>query len=148
MARDGGAAMRELIAAMNATWRAIEAKPGQRGVAGDLPSVARLGVAAAHLSIATDFLVTTLQHDRTMALAVASPYLTLVGTVAGGWLLAKSALAARRRRSASTGDDDYLSAKESVAWFYAGNLLQQAEALAQVVTSGGRSTLALTEDQF
>src|SRR5262249_5518203 len=139
LARDGGAAMRALISIMKPT---IEA-PGN-GDNGQLLA-ARLGEAMEHLSTATDFLVGATQRNKMAALAVASPYLALVGTVAGGWLLAKSALAARRRGPAAA---DYLAAKESVARFYAATLLPQAAGLSAAVLSGGDTTLALGEDQF
>ena len=56
--------------------------------------------------------------------------------------------AARRRRAEAMEDHGYLDAKESIARFYAANLLPQAEALAKAVVSGGDSALALAEDQF
>jgi len=142
LARDGGARMRELIGAMKLTLEAT--KSGDEGQF----LAARLGEATGQLSIATDSLVAAMKRDRMAALVVASPYLALVGAVAGGWLLAKSAVAARRRRSNGTEHSDYLAAKESIARFYAANLLPQADALSRMVTSGGDSTLALPEDQF
>ncbi len=142
LARDGGARMRELIGAMKLTLEAT--KSGDEGQF----LAARLGEATGQLSIATDSLVAAMKRDRMAALVVASPYLALVGAVAGGWLLAKSAVAARRRRSIGAEHGDYLAAKESIARFYAANLLPQADALLRMVTSGGDSTLALPEDQF
>jgi hypothetical protein len=109
---------------------------------------ARLDESIGRLSAATESLVSAMQHDRMAALAVASPYLALVGTVAGGWLLTQSAMAARLRRLDVAEDGGYLAAKASVARFYAANLLPQAAALAATVLSGGDTTLALPEDQF
>jgi 3-(methylthio)propanoyl-CoA dehydrogenase len=142
LARDGGAGMRELIAAMRTTVEV--AKSGGEGQF----LAMHLGEAIGQLSVATDSLAAVVKRDRTAALAVASPYLALVGTVAGGWLLAKAALAARRRRSDAAENDGYLAAKESIARFYAANLLPQAGGLAAMVLSGGDSALTLTEDQF
>ena len=142
LARDGGARMRELIAAMKLPLEAT--KSGDEGQF----LAARLGEATGQLSIATDSLVAAMKRDRMAALVVASPYLALVGAVAGGWLLAKSAVAARRRRSNGAEHGDYLAAKESIARFYAANLLPLADALSRMVTSGGDSVLALPEDQF
>ncbi len=106
-----------------------------------------MGEAIEQLSVATSSLVSAVKQDKRKALAVASPYLTLVGTVVGGWLLAKSALAARQRRSDGVQHRNYL-AKESVAQFYATNLLPEAGGLSAVVASGADSTLALAADQF
>jgi len=142
LARDGGAGMRELIAAMKTTTEAT--KSGDDGQA----LAASVGEAIGQLSIATDSLVAAIKRDKSAALAVASPYLTLVGTVAGGWLLARMAAAARRRRSDAREHSDHLAAKESVAAFYVANLLPQAHGLCAVVRSGADSTLALTADQF
>jgi acyl-CoA dehydrogenase len=107
-----------------------------------------VGEAIGQLSIATDSLVAAIKRDKSAALAVASPYLALVGTVAGGWLLARMAAAARRRRSDASEHGDHLAAKESVAAFYVANLLPQAHGLSAAVLSGADSTLALTADQF
>ena len=65
-----------------------------------------------------------------LALAGASPYLTLFGTVAGAWILARQAQAAAQK-SAAGGDMD------------ADNLLSAAPGLAAQVIEGGDSTLAL-----
>ena len=137
LARDGGAAMRDLIAIMRATAEAAESGSG-----------GHLGVAIGRLSVATDALLDSMKRGRTAALAVASPYLALIGTVAGGWLLAKSAVAARRRQAGGADHGDFIAAKETIARFYAANLLPQADALSLVVLSGGDSALVLTEDQF
>ena len=143
LARDGGVAMRALIGAMQPTLDAVAADLGNSGslLAG------RLAEAMTQLGTATDWLVATWSQDKAKALAGASPYLALVGTVAGGWLLAKAAVAARRRRGHGE-DGAYLNAKESVARFYAANLLPQAGGLAAIVTSGADSTLELPDDQF
>jgi hypothetical protein len=90
-----------------------------------------------------------LESGPARAAAVASPYLRLFGTVAGGWLLAHSALAARRRLEANDGGDRaFLEAKIKTARFYADNLLPQAAGLARSVVRGADSTLALDEAQF
>jgi hypothetical protein len=142
LARDDGAAMRALISAMNTTLEATKGADGEPSIA------ARLGEAIEQFSIATGSLVSAMKHDKAKALAVAAPYQALVGTVVGGWLLAKSALAARRRRADGAEQSDYLAAKEGIARFYAANLLPQAGGLSETVRSGGDSTLALAEDQF
>ena len=76
-----------------------------------------------------------------MALAV--PYLKLFGTVAGGWMMVRAALIAQERRGAPGADREFLDAKLATARFYLEHLLPQAGALAQTVTAGAASTLAL-----
>jgi len=142
LARDGGTEMRALIAGMRTTVEAARKYDGGQYLA------ARLDESIEQLSAATKSLVSAMQRDRMAALAVASPYLALVGTVVGGWLLTQSAMAARRRRTDAAEDGDYLAVKEGIARFYAANLLPQAAALAAAVLSGGDTALALTEDQF
>jgi len=142
LARDGGTAMHALIAAMQTTVEAAGKEDGGQFLA------ARLDESIGRLAAATESLVGALERDRMAALAIASPYLALVGTVAGGWLLTQSAVAARRRRLDAAEDGDYLAAKASIARFYAAHLLPQAAALAATVLSGGETTLALAEDQF
>jgi hypothetical protein len=81
-------------------------------------------------------------------LAGAAPYLRLFGTVAGGWLMAMAALAARRRLGEGAPARDFLAAKLATARFYADNILAEADGLAAQVTSGGESLLGLAPEQF
>ena len=74
----------------------------------------------------------------------------LFGTVVGGWLLARGALAAERRLSDGEEAEDrpFLEAKVATARFYADNILPRAAAEAAAVTRGADSTLALDEARF
>jgi butyryl-CoA dehydrogenase len=137
LARDDGAGLGALIVLMRTT-----AEAAGNGSSG------QLGAAIDRLSVATDSLLKCFKRNRMAALAVASSYLTLVGTVAGGWLLTKAAAAARRRQAEAPENAEYLTAKDSIARFYAANLLPQADALARIVVSGADTVLALAEDQF
>ena len=79
---------------------------------------------------ATDWIVATHAKDADAVLAGAVPYLKLAGTVAGGWMMAKAALA-------SAGKDDHFHVDKRVtARFYADHMLVQAPALAATVTHG------------
>jgi len=61
----------------------------------------------------------------------------LSGLVIGGWLMARSALAASRLlRTASGADAAFLQEKIATARFYAGQLLPQAAGLLPAVTAG------------
>ena len=81
-------------------------------------------------------------------LAGAVPLLMLFGTVAGGWLMARAALAAYARIKESDEDAAFFKAKIGTALFYAGHILSQASGLASTVTSGAEGTLALDDAQF
>jgi hypothetical protein len=143
--RDQGTAAKALIAEMRQTAEALGEQTGTeltaiRGALND----GLLGLASA-----TESLLESGVQNPARAAAVASPYLRLFGTVAGGWLLAHSALAARRRlETGGEIDRAFLEAKIKTAHFYADNLLPQSAALARSVVRGADSTLALDEAQF
>ena len=69
-------------------------------------------------------------------LAGATPYLTMFGTVTGGWLMARQALAARAELEGGSDDTAYLGAKITTARFYCEQLLPAAAGLAPSVTAG------------
>ena len=79
------------------------------------------------LADATDWVLTKGLANPDDALAGATPYLRMAGLVVGGWLLARSALAATE-----TGDPD----KVVTARFYCEQLLPQAAGLLPAVTAG------------
>jgi hypothetical protein len=133
-----------LIQEMAATASGLETE--QADVVRRLAPALQSGVES--LMTATDWLVKTWPQNRPRALAAASPYLSLFGLVAGGWLLAKSAVAAHRRQAAAPGDASFLDAKKATAAFYSKNMLPLAAGLSAVVTAGGASALALADDQF
>ncbi|MEX0923352.1 MAG: acyl-CoA dehydrogenase [Rhodovibrionaceae bacterium] len=105
-----------------------------------------LSEAAEALEEATDWLLETWKNDIEEAAAGATPYLKLFGTVAGGWLLARGALAARESLDREEGDRDFLAAKIKTARFYAENILPFATAQAEAAR-GSASVLAL-ETEF
>ena len=72
--------------------------------------------------------------DVQSALAGASPYLRQLGTVAGGWLMARSALAALERPTDVS--DEFITAKVITARFYGEQLLPLADALVAAVKGG------------
>ena len=93
------------------------------------------GVSA--LREATDWIMSRGPAEPNDALAGATPYLRLSGLVIGGWLLARSALAASRLlRDASGSDAVFLQEKIGTARFYAEQLLPQAAGLLPAVTAG------------
>jgi 3-(methylthio)propanoyl-CoA dehydrogenase len=81
------------------------------------------------------------------AAAGSSPYLTLLGTVAAGWLMGRQALAAERRRAANGEDAAFLSAKLLTSRFYTEHFLALAPGYLPGVT-GGATVLDFDFRQF
>lgn len=107
------------------------------GAGGDLEAIgARLADAVGALREATDWLMTHGLEEPAEALAGATPYLRMYGTVVGGWLLARSAQAARRLLDTGDGDRAFLEQKLVTARFYADQILPQAAGLLPAVTAG------------
>jgi 3-(methylthio)propanoyl-CoA dehydrogenase len=79
---------------------------------------------------------------------VSVPYLKLFGTVAGGWMMARAALAASERLKQPDADRDFLSGKLATARFYAEHELPKALPHAHEVMRGSGSVLALGPDKF
>ena len=95
------------------------------------------------LEEATSWLAGAAPND---ALAGATPYLRMFGTVIGGWLLATSAGSAARLLEAGSGDAAFLEAKIATAQFYINQLLPQAAGLLPAVTSGVADLIAIGAD--
>jgi alkylation response protein AidB-like acyl-CoA dehydrogenase len=130
LARDGGAAMRVFIAEMRETAAAASAAD-LAGIGGALAqAIAALETATAHL----------LQADPAEAAAGSVPYLSLFGTVAGGWLLLRLALAAGQRSAADAADRSFLAARRVLARVYAEHFLALMPGHLAAVT-GGRTVL-------
>jgi alkylation response protein AidB-like acyl-CoA dehydrogenase len=147
--RDKGAAARDFIAGLRASDGDLANSRGE-----DLSAIrAALAEGAAALARSTDWLIETHGTNPALALAGATPYLRLFGTVAGGWLMAMAALAAARRlregaMNEATGDKTFLTAKLATARFYADNILVQAEGLTAQIMRGGLPVLGLAAELF
>src|SRR6516162_300985 len=115
----GGGVVADLLAQMEALDQELaDAGPELAGVRSALAD----GVSA--LREATDWIISHGPAGPSDALAGATPYLRLFGLVIGGWLLARSALAASRLVPDASGPDAvFLQDKIGIARFYAGQLL-------------------------
>ena len=141
--RDGGGAMNDLLNEM----AQVDPELAATGDA-DCAAVRKsLAEGCAALRKASDWLLDPKNNDIDTKFAGATPFLHLTGTVVGGWLMARSALAAHRR-SATDGDRAFLEAKIITARFYAEHIMPRVHALLPEITEGGGSVLALAEDQF
>jgi len=130
-----GASFLEFIASM----RELD---GELATAGEeFASIrAQLSAQLDTLEQATGWMLRTGGVDANSVLAGSTPYLRIWGLVVGGWLMAKSALAARGL------DDGVAEAQLPLARFYAEQLLPQAAGLLGAVTAGSRDLFALDAD--
>jgi hypothetical protein len=97
---------------------------------------------------ATAVLIGRVDQSPNDALAGATPYLRLLGTVVGGWLMGKAALAARRLLDQGDGDADFLRAKLTTARFYGEQLLPPAIALVEAVEADADLLFAIPDGAF
>ena len=144
VARDGGQAIGEVIASIDTLCAAIDAGTDSEM----LPIGRQLRQGVACLREAVTFVLANQGQRATASLAGAVPFLELFGIVAGGWQMARAALAARRMISDGAADQEFLTAKIRSARFYADHVLSASPGLAHSVVSGCESTLAMTDEQF
>jgi alkylation response protein AidB-like acyl-CoA dehydrogenase len=139
IAREGGATARAWVAAVQRLDGELSA-PALQGLR------RQLAIGANAVADCVDFIVA--EKSPLPAFAGAVPFLKLMGIVAGGWQMARAALACERRLAAGTGDKSFLEAKLVTARFYGDHVLVQAPALRDTVVSGSAGVMALSEDQF
>ena len=128
--RDKGAAMASRIDDLRAKLAAATAQT---------PGVAAAGDALQQLEEATAALLQLQATAPEQALAVAVPYLQLVGLVVAGALMVHAADVAARALAAGAADAPFYQAKLVTVRFFAQQLLPAAAGWAQVVQSGGAS---------
>jgi hypothetical protein len=125
----GGGVVADLLAQLAAIDPELAAAPELAGVR------SALATAVSTLRKATGWITSPAEPND--ALAGATPYLRLFGLVIGGWLLARSALAASLRLPNASGSDAvFRHDKIATARFYAEQLLPQAVGLLPAVTAG------------
>ena len=124
---DRGAALDELMAEMGALARS-------NGSTATAPILDALAGGLAELREATDWLLA--DRPARASAAAATPYLALLGTVAGGYLLARSAIIADSRAAAADADDPFYRSKVETARFYAECVLPRAASLKHAAIGG------------
>jgi len=130
-----GGVFNDFVERMNATVAELDAAGGELGeIATELRSAIEV------LTSTTTWIMTNGLADAREALAGATPYLRMFGTVTGGWLLARQALGARSELDAGAADEGHLRAKITTARYYAAQHLPQAAGLVGAV-QGGASVL-------
>ena len=142
-AREGGRTALAVIGRMREVASAL-------GAADDADLLAirpRFEAAIDALEEATGWVVAQYAGDPRAVHAGAVPFLEMWGITAGGWQMARGAIAASRK--VRDGEDvEFHRAKLATARFYADHLLSRVPGLAQAVTAGAAGVLALAEEQF
>ena len=91
--------------------REVEAQLGKAGAETLAAVAARLRDGIGALEQAVQYVVSTYGVDVRRPSVGAVPFLELFGTVAGGWQMARAALAAHRRLAEGTGEAGFYRAK-------------------------------------
>ena len=144
VARDGGEAARTFLVDVRKTISDLEAAgdASLTGVAG------KLAAAADTLEEAVTWMVETFPADPARGAAVSVPFLDVMGLVASGWMMGRSALKAHAGKQAAQGDLAFYDDKITTARFFANHSLSRAPSLITAITEGGESVMALAEDRF
>ncbi|HUY03614.1 MAG TPA: acyl-CoA dehydrogenase, partial [Rhodocyclaceae bacterium] len=143
IAREGGATLKTVIEAMRQT----EAKLSAAGGADFAVLGAALGRGITALAEAAEYIVAHYGDDIRGVSVGAVPFLKLMGSVCGGWLMARAALISQTKIAAGDTDPFY-PAKIATARFYFDHVLAAAPGLAHTVIHGAPGALALTEEMF
>ncbi len=144
VARDGGKAIGQVMEQV----REVIAALGQEGSESMAAVAARLREGVGALEQAVRYVVATYGADVRRPSVGAVPFLMLFGTVAGGWQLARAALAASRRLAEGSGEAAFYRAKLVTARFYADHVLTAAPGLARTVVDGAEGALAIEDEQL
>ncbi|MDA0261827.1 MAG: acyl-CoA dehydrogenase [Proteobacteria bacterium] len=130
--RAGGEAVRRVIEEI----KSIDSDLGATNNANFVTIRRALNDAATAFEEATDWLIEKSTDDPRAAAAGATPYLRLFGTTYGGFVLAKSALAANAALADRGDDVDFMRAKIATARFYAEQILAPVPSLVRSITAG------------
>jgi alkylation response protein AidB-like acyl-CoA dehydrogenase len=142
--RDGGQAAFALIGAISQVRQELSRSHNPH--LGSLGRSLERGIQA--LDQAVRYVVEHGRDDIRTAQAGAEPLLNLMGIVAGGWQLARGALAAERHLQTHQGDLQFYESRILVARFFGDSVLPRASGLAHAVVHGAESILGLADEQF
>ncbi|MDA8109916.1 MAG: acyl-CoA dehydrogenase [Betaproteobacteria bacterium] len=144
IAREAGATVKGWLAEL----RRFDAELAKSSNADIQALRGQLSSGAAAVGEAVDFILAKAGSEPRVAFAGAVPFLKLMGVVAGGWQMARAALAAEQRLAAGASDKPFYQAKIATARFFGEHVLTQAPGLRAAVVGGGEAVMALGEDQF
>ena len=140
IAREAGSTAKAWLASL----KSLDAELAKSGNADIKALRDQLAQGAQAVADCVNFIVESKDPRGTFAGAV--PFLKLMGIVAGGWQMARAALAAEKKLA--SGDKPFLEAKIATARFYGDHVLVQASALRDTVVKGSATVMSLSEDQF
>ena len=143
---DDGVHIRRLLDVMRATASELGSAPNGLSDLGE-----RLAAAIDSLAEATDWMIETRNGGKANDWASgATDYLRMLGVTAGGYLMARAAVAATKRLSddESDGDGVFLKAKIATARFYADHILPRAGVLLGPVTQGSELLFAIESEHM
>ncbi len=135
--RDNGKAVTALLAEMRAVQTALDSRDTALKII-----AARLQAAIDDLDAACQWVLANFQDDYHVAGSVAVNFLMLMGTVCGGWQMARAAAIAAQ--------DDSLFNRSKVitARFYAEHFLPRTTGYLTTITAGSEAVMALDVAQF
>jgi len=139
LARDGGKGVTELISDMRASLSELE----QHDDVNCKAILKRFEPAITAAETATQWLLN--QNDATLPAAASVEYLMMQGRLAGGWMMVRSALAAKTLSLSEDADKAYLEAKIVLARYYAERMLPLVESSLTVIVDSAQTTVALDE---
>jgi hypothetical protein len=142
--RDSGLSIRSLIGEMREVANAV-AKLDVDGLDKLLRHYSE-GLDA--LENATQWLLENYQADANAPGAVAVNFMMLMGTVCGGWQMARAVVVAAQKIEAGVDDIDFYKTKIVTAIFYAEHFLPRSGAYLNAITAGSESIMALDIEQF
>ncbi|MFL2582861.1 MAG: acyl-CoA dehydrogenase [Gammaproteobacteria bacterium] len=140
--RDGGKAIRELIADMKETLNVMNGDDKTLEIIRD-----SFAQSLEDLEYVVDWLLANASDPR-LAAAAASSYLHLVGITCGGWLLARSAVLGVAKLNDGTTDTVFYTAKIDAARFYATQVLPETSALRTAIAQGSETIADLGVSSF
>jgi butyryl-CoA dehydrogenase len=142
--RDGGAAVRDVIARITETETQLKS-----AVLEDIKACGiRLSEGRAALEKTVEFILANAKSEPKKVLASGVTYLKLAGIVIGGWQMARAALAAERLLQAGTGDASFCRAKIATALFFARHVLPLSSAHSIAIVEGADDSNRLADDVF
>jgi alkylation response protein AidB-like acyl-CoA dehydrogenase len=141
--RDGGAALTTMLLEIDAIASEAASAGEELGCIGGA-----LSEAVAVVRESLEWLLANYKADPNNAAAVSYHFLMMLGTVAGGWQMARAALVAKAKLDGGAADKDFYNAKILTARFYAEQALPRALGHAKTIQAGGATMMAITLDQL
>jgi hypothetical protein len=142
IARDGGNAVQALIARMSQTRDLLADSSQESGF------TALYSASLTALQRAVGHVVDSFGKNPRQVAACSYPMLELLGIVSGGWMMARTILAAHQALRNAGADAAFLEGKIAGARFYAHHVLVRADGLSATVIQGADAVLAMTDNQF